>query len=468
MNKLINKKSFDFTTNKLNSLSREPKSIKSKPQKFSDTGCKNLFLYRYRAGRMAFYIRYNETISKGKYRKKEIYLSDFEPYGPADQVENIRIEVNQRNKSRKDEAPLIHDPLFSSVILKFIKEGLEGLRVKYITQRKGFMEKYNPKHKRQIKTMLLNMVLHRTKKAELLQRLERAITADTQFIKDKRISKITTDDIDLLMQRLSSTPRQANLLKSHLSIVFKWSMIQGFCSHNPTEKVGTFQTKKAEKITLDDFRARKLINYCHTTMYVKPHCRALIIALHCSGIRAEHLFGLRWQRPQSKTEYEESRGYVDLENKFIHIHKSKKDDELTQHFDEDTEKALTKLNELIRCNEQFTIYARSPWVFPKITLPMEAANYDSYKKAIKAIYSKPNLNLPEGYKNKFARKTAGTFIGANYGMDRGAAYLDNTKEVFKKNYFNEDKIKLKGIKLYDVEAADVVKNEVIAIKGGKK
>ena len=229
MNKLINKKSFDFTTNKLNSLSREPKSIKSKPQKFSDTGCKNLFLYRYRAGRMAFYIRYNETISKGKYRKKEIYLSDFEPYGPADQVENIRIEVNQRNKSRKDEAPLIHDPLFSSVILKFIKEGLEGLRVKYITQRKGFMEKYNPKHKRQIKTMLLNMVLHRTKKAELLQRLERAITADTQFIKDKRISKITTDDIDLLMQRLSSTPRQANLLKSHLSIVFKWAIVQGFC-----------------------------------------------------------------------------------------------------------------------------------------------------------------------------------------------------------------------------------------------
>ena len=89
----------------------------------------------------------------------KIYLSDFEPYGPADLVENIRIEVNQRNKSRKDEAPLIHDPLFSSVILKFIKEGLEGLRVKYITQRKGFMEKYNPKHKRQIKTMLLNMVL---------------------------------------------------------------------------------------------------------------------------------------------------------------------------------------------------------------------------------------------------------------------------------------------------------------------
>ena len=256
MNKLINKKSFDFTTNKLNSLSREPKSIKSKPQKFSDTGCKNLFLYRYRAGRMAFYIRYNETISKGKYRKKEIYLSDFEPYGPADQVENIRIEVNQRNKSRKDEAPLIHDPLFSSVVLKFIKEGLEGLRVKYITQRKGFMEKYNPKHKRQIKTMLLNMVLHRTKKAELLQRLERAITADTIFIKDKRISKITTDDIDLLMQRLSSTPRQANLLKSHLSIVFKWAIVQGFCSHNPTEKVGTFQTKQAEKITLDDFRAR--------------------------------------------------------------------------------------------------------------------------------------------------------------------------------------------------------------------
>ena len=59
---------------------------------------------------------------------------------------------------------------------------------------------------------------------------------------------------------------------------------------------------------------------------------------------------------------------------------------------------------------------------------MEAANYDSYKKAIKAIYSKPNLNLPEGYKNKFARKTAGTFIGANFGMDRGAAYLDNTKK----------------------------------------
>ena len=70
----------------------------------------------------------------------------------------------------------------------------------------------------------------------------------------------------------------------------------GHCSRfllpQSTEKVGTFQTKKAEKITLDDFRARKLINYCHTTMYVKPHCRALIIALHCSGIRAEHLFRL--------------------------------------------------------------------------------------------------------------------------------------------------------------------------------
>ena len=112
--------------------------------------------------------------------------------------------------------------------------------------------------------------------------MERAITADTQFIKDKRISKITTDDIDLLMQRLSSTPRQANLLKSHLSIVFKWAIVQGFAPTIQQKKSGHFKQRK-QKITLDDFRARKLINYCHTTMYVKPHCRALIIALHCSG-----------------------------------------------------------------------------------------------------------------------------------------------------------------------------------------
>ena len=102
MNKLINKKSFDFTTNKLNSLSREPKSIKSKPQKFSDTGCKNLFLYRYRAGRMAFISGTMKQSQRQIQKKKFIFLTL--NHTDQDQVENIRIEVNQRNKSRKDDS----------------------------------------------------------------------------------------------------------------------------------------------------------------------------------------------------------------------------------------------------------------------------------------------------------------------------------------------------------------------------
>jgi len=196
--KLIHMKSFDFSTNQLNKLSREPNPEGKKPQKHSDSGCKNLFVYRYKNGRIAFYMRYNETISKGKYRKKEIYLSDFIPYGPAEQVDEVRIEVSKRNQSRKEDKPVVHDPIFSTIVIKFVREGLEGFRLKYLTKRRGTMRKYDEKNKKQIRNICLNVILHRTKKPELLQRLTRAITGkDTTYIKDKRVSKIIPEDIEM-------------------------------------------------------------------------------------------------------------------------------------------------------------------------------------------------------------------------------------------------------------------------------
>ena len=151
---------FNFSTNTLNAESRTAKPIKTK--KLSDKQCANLYIYRYANGRMAFYFRINETITaaangvKGKYKKVEVYLADFEPYGPSEQIETMRLEVAARRAAKKDNKPIVQDPLFSTITLKFIKEGLEGFRISYLSTRKNKMVKYDAKSKVQIKNNLLN------------------------------------------------------------------------------------------------------------------------------------------------------------------------------------------------------------------------------------------------------------------------------------------------------------------------
>lgn len=461
---------FNFSTNTLNAESRTAKPIKTK--KLSDKQCANLYVYRYANGRMAFYFRINETITaaangvKGKYKKVEVYLADFEPYGPSEQIETMRLEVAARRAAKKDNKPIVQDPLFSTITLKFIKEGLEGFRISYLSTRKNKMVKYDANSKKQIKNNLLNVVLHRTKKAELLARLTRSIVADTVFIKDKRISKITKDDIDQIMQRLAATPRMANLIKAHISMVFEWAMISGFCSINPTKDIGLFILRKPEKISLDKITARRFINNLKRTMSRDPHLKAIVALAHLTGIRLKHLMGLTWKKPVTEKEFAACRGYINMEQRFIHVHRDKKDEEHTQYFDQDTGDILNKLFDIVKGDPDFGHYAISKWVFPKPTMVHVQSDYDTWKKGSKKLYKK--FGIPEGYTNRYARKTAGTYIGKQHGEEAGAAYLDNGIEVFKKHYYDSDKDKFKDHRMYDVKDEDLVKSELVALKGGKK
>ena len=369
----------------------------------------------------------------------------------------------------------------------FIKNGSAGYRVKV----KGAKIKYKKKTTFNNNLLLNTYVLLKTKKTEIISMISDPFKYNgagyvKDLLKDIPLNIISKRDIEIFHTRMEQMPTTANRVLAALSVAFEWDMKRSVDrlykgDSNPCLRVSKYQESK-DKRHLVLNKVVEVRDYCLNEQWRDPHFLTFYALCLEIGERLEDLFRLVWHKPRSTKEIESCSGWLDLENKTIHLTDSKDRKEADPPL---TDEAIQMLQQLQKHNserKECAFALGTPWIFPRATDPSMPINNNSYRVKLKYFNYKFGLATRElvrskktrrlyKYKNEYTfkhlRKTFVTHYARGkdaQGKERGLVVASlrmrhSSPKVTKDHYFTEDQEQLRTAHMYETNVVDIKKKE---------
>ena len=364
----------------------------------------------------------------------------------------------------------------------FIKNGSAGYRVKV----KGAKIKYKKKTTFNNNLLLSTYVLLKTKKPEIISMISDPFKYNgagyvKELLKDIPLNRICKRDIEIFHTRMEQMPTTANRVLAALSVAFEWDMKRSVDrlykgDSNPCLRVSKYQESK-DKRHLVLNKVVEVRDYCLNEQWRDPHFLTFYALCLEIGERLEDLFRLVWHKPRSTKEIESCSGWLDLENKTIHLTDSKDRKEADPPL---TDEAIQMLQQLQKYNserKECAFALGTPWIFPRATDPSMPINNNSYRVKLKYFNYKFGLATRElvrskktrklyKYKNEYTfkhlRKTFVTHYARGKdkdGRERGLVQASlrmrhSSPKVTKDHYFTEDQEQLRTDHMYETNVVD--------------
>ncbi len=369
----------------------------------------------------------------------------------------------------------------------FIKNGSAGYRVKV----KGAKIKYKKKTTFNNNLLLSTYVLLKTKKPEIISMISDPFKYNgagyvKELLKDIPLNRICKRDIEIFHTRMEQMPTTANRVLAALSVAFEWDMKRSVDrlykgDSNPCLRVSKYQESK-DKRHLVLNKVVEVRDYCLNEQWRDPHFLTFYALCLEIGERLEDLFRLVWHKPRSTKEIESCSGWLDLENKTIHLTDSKDRKEADPPL---TDEAIQMLQQLQKYNserKECAFALGTPWIFPRATDPSMPINNNSYRVKLKYFNYKFGLATRElvrskktrklyKYKNEYTfkhlRKTFVTHYARGKdaeGKERGLVVASlrmrhSSPKVTKDHYFTEDQEQLRTAHMYETNVVEIKKKE---------
>ena len=369
----------------------------------------------------------------------------------------------------------------------FIKNGSAGYRVKV----KGAKIKYKKKTTFNNNLLLSTYVLLKTKKPEIISMISDPFKYNgagyvKELLKDIPLNRICKRDIEIFHTRMEQMPTTANRVLAALSVAFEWDMKRSVDrlykgDSNPCLRISKYQESKDKKHLVLN-KVVEVRNYCLNEQWRDPHFLTFYALCLEIGERLEDLFRLVWHKPRSTKEIESCSGWLDLENKTIHLTDSKDRKEADPPL---TDEAIQMLQQLQKYNserKECAFALGTPWIFPRATDPSMPINNNSYRVKLKYFNYKFGLATRElvrskktrklyKYKNEYTfkhlRKTFVTHYARGkdaQGKERGLVVASlrmrhSSPKVTKDHYFTEDQEQLRTAHMYETNVVDIKKKE---------
>ena len=369
----------------------------------------------------------------------------------------------------------------------FIKNGSAGYRVKV----KGAKIKYKKKTTFNNNLLLSTYVLLKTKKPEIISMISDPFKYNgagyvKELLKDIPLNRICKRDIEIFHTRMEQMPTTANRVLAALSVAIEWDMKRSVDrlykgDSNPCLRVSKYQESK-DKRHLVLNKVVEVRDYCLNEQWRDPHFLTFYALCLEIGERLEDLFRLVWHKPRSTKEIESCSGWLDLENKTIHLTDSKDRKEADPPL---TDEAIQMLQQLQKYNserKECAFALGTPWIFPRATDPSMPINNNSYRVKLKYFNYKFGLATRElvrskktrklyKYKNEYTfkhlRKTFVTHYARGKdaeGKERGLVVASlrmrhSSPKVTKDHYFTEDQEQLRVDHMYETNVVDLKKKE---------
>jgi len=369
----------------------------------------------------------------------------------------------------------------------FIKNGSAGYRVKV----KGAKIKYKKKTTFNNNLLLSTYVLLKTKKPEIISMISDPFKYNgagyvKELLKDIPLNRICKRDIEIFHTRMEQMPTTANRVLAALSVAFEWDMKRSVDrlykgDSNPCLRVSKYQESK-DKRHLVLNKVVEVRDYCLNEQWRDPHFLTFYALCLEIGERLEDLFRLVWHKPRSTKEIESCSGWLDLENKTIHLTDSKDRKEADPPL---TDEAIQMLQQLQKYNserKECAFALGTPWIFPRATDPSMPINNNSYRVKLKYFNYKFGLATRElvrskktrklyKYKNEYTfkhlRKTFVTHYARGkdaQGKERGLVVASlrmrhSSPKVTKDHYFTEDQEQLRTAHMYETNVVGIKKKE---------
>ena len=369
----------------------------------------------------------------------------------------------------------------------FIKYGSGGYRVKV----KGSKIKYKEKTTFNNNLLLSTYLLLKTKKPEIISMMTDPFKYNgagyvKELLKDIPLNRISKRDIEIWHTRMEQIPTTANRALAALSVAFEWDMKRSTDrlykgDNNPCLRVSKYQESKDKKHLVLN-KVVEVRDYCLNEQWRDPHFLTFYALLLEIGERLEDLFRLVWHKPRSLREIENCSGWLDLENKSIHLTDSKDRKEADPPLTDEAIQLLLQLQKYNSERKECAFASGTPWMFPRVTDPSMPINNNSYRVKLKRFNFKFGLATRElvrskktrklyKYKNEYTfkhlRKTFVTHYarGKNKdGTERGLVQASlrmrhSSPKVTKDHYFTEDQEQLRTAHMYETNVVDLKKKE---------
>jgi len=369
----------------------------------------------------------------------------------------------------------------------FIKHGSAGYRVKV----KGAKIKYKKKTTFNLNLLLSTYVLLKTKKQEIISMLTDPFRFNgagyvTGALKDIPLNKVSKRDIEIFHTRMEPIKISANRALAALSVAFDWDMKRSTDrlykgDNNPCLRVSKYQENKDKKHLVLN-KVIEVRNYCLNEQWRDPHFLTFYALCLEIGERLSDLFRLVWHKPQSEKEIKNCSGWLDIENKTIHLTDSKDRKEADPPL---TDEAIQMLQELQRYKserKECAFALGTPWIFPRATDPSHPINDSSYRVKLKYFNFKFGMATRElvrvkktrklyKYKNKYTLKHLRKTFVTHYargkdkdGRERGLVQASlrmrhSSPKVTKDHYFTEDEEQLRTAHMYETNVVDLKKKD---------
>ena len=303
-----------------------------------------------------------------------------------------------------------------------------------------------------------------------------------EALKDIPLNRVSKRDIEIAHTRMEKIPTTANRVVAALSVAFEWDMKRSTDrlykgDNNPCLRISNYQESKDKKHLVLN-KVIEVRSYCLNEQWRDAHFLTFYALCFEIGERLEDLFRLVWHKPRSLKEIESCSGWLDLENKSIHLTDSKDRKAADVGL---TVEAIQMLQQLQKYNSERKDCAfalGTPWIFPRKTDPSKPINNNSYRVKLKHFNYKFGLATREyvrgkgkrikykytnEYTLKHLRKTFVTHYarGKNKdGTERGLVQASlrmrhSSPKVTKDHYFTEDQEQLRVDHMYDTNVATV-------------
>ena len=427
---------FDFSMQKLQ-YQIEYQGKGKAPDKRFDKLTQGLCLFIQPNGSKTFYaVKSMEMFNKKKNRMeknavfRKIFRMEDNPnrnYNAAKLELPIVLKAMEKPKHKTDEK------LFGSLAKDFMKSGFSGYRLADKSEKHEYKETTIRKYKKLISTYLLLKG-----NDDIKDRMSKLFVFEDRSsikpLKEYPLSEINKWHIDCVHQRLSDTKTTANDVIKVISIIYTWAIKKkGMKLINPVRDVAKFAERKIkEKLSAED--NNKILDYCEGKAFDYNPCFLGCVALSLYlGKRFSELLGLRWSAATTKKELDECSGWLEdnwQRDRYLYLHDTKNRKPERVWIDSKTMEILMRLQRA-KFTEANKWAASSPFLFPQRKNIAKAATYSSYRLDLKAM----NKKLDVSFKFKIARKTAGSNMAAEYGVEYAARKLNHSSTKVTRDHY---------------------------------
>jgi len=427
---------FDFSMQKLQ-YQIEYQGKGKAPDKRFDKLTQGLCLFIQPNGSKTFYaVKSMEMFNKKKNRMeknavfRKIFRMEDNPnrnYNAAKLELPIVLKAMEKPKHRTDEK------LFGSLAKDFMKSGFSGYRLADKSEKHEYKETTIKKYKKLISTYLLLKG-----NDDIKDRMSKLFVFEDRSsikpLKEYPLSEITKWHIDCVHQRLSETKTTANDVIKVISIIYTWAIKKkGMKLINPVRDVAKFAERKIkEKLSAED--NNKILDYCEGKAFDYNPCFLACVALSLYlGKRFSELLGLRWSAATTKKELDECSGWLEdnwQRDRYLYLHDTKNRKPERVWIDSKTMEILMRLQRA-KFTEANKWAASSVFLFPQRKNIAKAATYSSYRNDREAM----NKKLGTNFRFKIARKTAGSNMAAEYGVEYAARKLNHSSTKVTRDHY---------------------------------